>query len=118
MADFHHLWIVEAELEIRNPAADAESRCERLFRALERYGSEDTSPYPAQTATNDDGWVETTFPIWAPTRWAAVAAGATVLAEASAEADCDVGVVRIAAGESSEQLSRYRDRVKTFETTP
>lgn len=115
MADFHHLWIVEAELEIRNPAAETESRCERLFRALERYGSDDTSPYPAQTSTGDDGWVETTFPIWAPTRWAAIAAGASVLAEAAAAAECDIGVARVAAGESSEELSRYRDRVRGLE---
>lgn len=116
MADFHHLWIVEAELEIRNPAAEAETRCERLFAALEKYGSDDTAPYPAQVATNDDGWVECTFPIWAPTRWAAIAAGSAVLAEAAAQAECDVGVVRVGAGESSDELARYRDRTNRFET--
>jgi hypothetical protein len=115
MADFHHLWIVEAELEIRNPAAEAESRCARLFDALERYASEDTSPYPAQAATNDDGWVEMSFPVWAPNQWAAIAAGSAVLAEACAKADCDTGVARLTAAESSEEIDRYRDRVQAME---
>jgi hypothetical protein len=115
MARFHHLWIVEAELEIRNPAAEAETRCERVFRALERYASDETEPYPTQVARTDDGWLELTFPTWAPSRWAAIAAGATVLAEACAEADVDVGVVRLAAGESSDELLRYRDRVHAME---
>ena len=115
MARFTHLWIVEAELEIRNPAAEAQSRCERIFAALERFASDDTDPYPAQAATADDGWVELTFPVFAPTRFAAVAAGTTLLAQACAEADADVGVVRLTAGEGSEELVRYRDRTKTME---
>lgn len=115
MADFHHLWIVEAELEIRNPASEAETRCERLFVALERYASEDTAPYPAQAATRDDGWVEMTFPVWAPTPWAAVAAGATVLAEACASADVAAGVVRMTAAESLDEISRYHARVHAME---
>src|SRR5688500_8295670 len=115
MADFHHLWIVEAELEIRNPAAEAQTRCERLFSALERYASEDTAPYPAQAAANDDGWVGMTFPVWAPTPLAAIAAGSTVLAEACASADVEVGVVRIAAAESSEEIDRYHARVQAME---
>jgi hypothetical protein len=115
MADFHHLWIVEAELEIRNPASEADPRCERLFAALERYASDDTSPYPAQAATNDDGWAELSFPVWAPTQWAAIAAGSAVLAEACATAGCDTGVVRVTAAESSEEIDRYRDRVQAME---
>jgi hypothetical protein len=115
MTDFHHLWIVEAEVEIRNPAADAESRCERLFSALERYASDDTLPYPVQAASSDDGWVETTFPVWAPTRLAAIAAGATVLAEACTRAEVDPGVIRLAAGESSDELDRYHARVQAME---
>ena len=115
MADFHHLWIVEAELEILNPNPAADARYERLFAALERYASDDTAPYPAQAATEDDGWVEMTFPVWGPTKWAAVAAGATVLAEACAQADCKVGVVRLAAAESSDELTRYHGRVREME---
>jgi hypothetical protein len=115
MADFHHLWIVEAELEIRNPANGAETRCERLFRALERYGSDDTAPYPAQAASTDDGFVEVTFPVWAPTQWAAVAAGAALLAQACAEAEVETGVVRVAAAESSDEINRYHDRVQALE---
>ena len=115
MTRFHHLWIVEAEVEIRNPASEADTRYERIFRALERYASEDTDPYPALAASTDDGFVEITFPIWAPTRWAAVAAGATVLAAACSEADVDAGVVRLAAGESSDELDRYHERVHGME---
>jgi hypothetical protein len=117
MPRFHHLWIVEAELEIRNPASDHQSRCDRLYDALERYATEETSPYPSQIASTDDGWLEVTFPVWAATQWAAVAAGATVLAEACARSDIDAGVVRMAAGESSEQLLKYRDRVRAMETS-
>jgi hypothetical protein len=116
MTDFHHLWIVEAELEIRNPAAEARTRCERLFAALERYGSEDTEPYPAQAAALDDGWVEMTFPVWAATQWAAIAAGGAVLAEACARAEVDVGVARLAAAESSADLDRYHERVQAMES--
>ena len=115
MARFHHLWIVEAELEIRNPDADARSRCERLFAALERYASDDTDPYPAQAASNDDGWAEMTFPVFAPTRFAALAAASALLAEAARDADADVGVVRLTAGEGSEELVRYRGRTQAME---
>jgi hypothetical protein len=116
MPRFHQLWIVEAELEIRNPSGSHESRCERMFTALERYASEETSPYPSQIASTDDGWLELTFPVWAATQWAAIAAGTAVLAEACARADVEAGVVRMAAGESSEQLLKYRDRVREMET--
>ena len=118
MARFHHLWIVEAELEIRNPAADHDARCERMYDALARYASEETAPYPTQIASRDDGWLELTFPVWAPTQWSAIAAGATVLAEAAARAEVDVGVARMASAESSEQLKEYRNRVREMETSP
>ena len=117
MARFTHLWIVEAELEIRNPPDEAETCCERIFAALERYASDDTDPYPAQAANAGDGWVEVTFPVFAPTRFAAVACGATVLAEVSADAGADVGVVRLTAGEGSDDLLRYRDRTRAMEAT-
>ena len=115
MARFTHLWIVESELEIRNPAAEAKSSCERIFEALERYASDDTDPYPAQAANADDGWLELTFPVFAPTRFAAVAAGTTVLAEACRDAGAEVGVVRVTAGEGSEDLLRYRERTQAME---
>ncbi len=115
MPRFHQLWIVEAEVEVRNPADD-EPRCQRLFDALAQYASEETSPYPTQAARTDDGWVEVTFPVWAPTRWAAIAAGSALLAEACAASDVDPGVTRLAAGESSEELLRYRGRVHAMET--
>ena len=115
MARFHHLWIVEAELEIRNPAAEADTRCERIFAALERFASDDTDPYPGQAASSDDGWVELTFPVFAPTRFAALAAASTVLAQACAEAEADVGAIRLTAGEGSEELLRYRERTRVLE---
>jgi hypothetical protein len=115
MARYNHLWIVEAELEIRNPTAEGQTRCERIFTALERFASDDTDPYPGQAATSDDGWVEVTFPVFTPTRWAAIAAGASVLAEACKEADADVGVVRMTAGEGSDELLRYRERTQAME---
>ena len=116
MPQFHHLWIVEAELEIRNPAASPDPRCDRMFDALAAYASEDTLPYPSQIASRDDGWMDLSFPVWAPNQWAAVAAGATVLAEACARCDVEPGVVRLAAGESSKELEAYRDRVHGMET--
>ena len=116
MPRFHHLWIVEAELEIRNPGADHDRRCERMYEALSRYATEETEPYPSQIASTDDGWLELTFPVWAATQWAAVAAGATVLSEACARADVEAGVVRLAAAESSKQLEDYRGRVHDMET--
>jgi hypothetical protein len=114
---FHHLWIVEAELEIRNPSADAVATGDRVYAALERYATEDTAPYPTQCRRTDDGWLELAFPVWAPNRWAAVAAGATVLAEACAHAEVDVGTVRMAAGESFDELRDYRSRIHQMEAT-
>jgi hypothetical protein len=115
MARFHHLWIVEAELEICNPQPDAESCCERIFGALEHYASEDTDPYPAQVSARDGGWIEVTFPVFTPTRFAAVAAGAAILAEVCRVADANVGVVKVGVGESSEDLTRYNDRVQAMD---
>ena len=115
MSRFHHLWIVEAELEVGNPEPDRERCSDRLFAALERHASDETSPYPTQAARSDDGWVELTFPVWAATRLAAIAAGATVLAEACARAGVEIGTVRLAAGESSEELTSYRDRTRDLE---
>ncbi len=115
MPRFHHLWIVEAELEVGNPEPDREPCADRLFTALERHASDETSPYPTQAARRDDGWVELTFPVWAATRLAAIAAGATVLAEACARAGVEVGTVRLAAGESSDELKSYRDRTRDLE---
>ena len=115
MARFHHLWIVEAELEIRNPASEADTRCERIFAALERYASDDTEPYPTQAASHDDGWIELAFPVFAPTRFAALAAAGTLLAQACAEAQADVGIVRLTAGEGSNDLVRYREQASAME---
>ena len=115
MTRFHHLWIVEAELEIRNPVTDTDSRSERIFRAFERYASDDTDPYPGQAATSDDGWVELTFPVFSPTRFAALAAGAAMLAQVCAETDTDVGCVRLTVGEGSDDLVRYRERTSALE---
>ena len=115
MSRFHHLWIVEAELEVGNPEPDREPCAGRLFAALERHASDETSPYPTQAARSDDGWVEITFPVWSATRLAALAAGATVLAEACAVARVEVGTVRLTAGESSDELTRYRDRTRDLE---
>ena len=115
MARFHHLWIVEAELEIHNPAGEDQTRCARIFAALERYASDDTDPYPAQAASSDDGWAELTFPVFAPTKFAARAAASAILAEACREADADVGVVRLTAGEGSDDLLRYRGRSQAME---
>jgi hypothetical protein len=112
---FHHLWIVEAELEIRNPSAEHDTRCEAIFEGLSQYASDETEPYPTQVARNDDGWLEVTFPVWAPTRWAAMSAGATVLAEVCNTAGTDVGVARLAVGESSEELAAYRNRIHVME---
>ena len=116
MPRFHHLWIVEAEVEVRNPTGD-DPRCVKLFDALAQYASEDTSPYPTQAARTDDGWLEVSFPVWAPTQWAALAAGAALLAEAFSASSIEPGVTRLAAGESSEELGRYRDRVHAMEAS-
>ena len=115
MARFHHLWIVEAELEIHNPADGSDTRCERIFGALERFASDDTDPYPAQASSTDDGWIELTFPVFAPTRFAALAAASTVLAQACTEAEADVGAIRLTAGEGTDDLLRYRERTRAME---
>jgi hypothetical protein len=116
MPHFHHLWVVDAELEIANPAPDAEVLCgERIFSALSRYATEDVSPYPASVVRSDDSWLEVTFPVWAPTRFAAVSAGAAVLAEVCASAEAQMGVVRLAVGESADELHGYRHRMREME---
>ena len=115
MPRFHHLWIVEAELEVRNPAPGDEPRGERIFAALMRYASEETDPYPIQSRRSDDGWLEITFPVWAATRFAAVAAGSAVLAEACAHAAADIGVLRLTAGESGTEIEAYRARFQQME---
>src|SRR4051812_30148964 len=118
MSRFHQLWIVDAELEIRNPAPDADNSCgARIFEALEAYASDESAPYPAQVVREDDRWAEVTFPVWAPSRFAALAAGATVLAEACGRAAADTGVLRMAAGESVEELHEYRGRVHQMEAS-
>jgi hypothetical protein len=129
MPRFHQLWIVDVELEIRNPAPGerppdpvaaevADRSCAgRIYDALSRYASEETSPYPAKAVREDDGWLEVTFPVWAATRFAALAAGATILAEACGQAGADTGVVRLAIGESAEELHGYRSRVHEMEAT-
>jgi hypothetical protein len=116
MSHFHHLWVVDAELEIANPAPDAAASCgERIVDALSRYAHEDSDPYPASVVRSDDCWLEVTFPVWAPTRFAALSAGASVLAEVCASADASAGVVRLAVGESAEELHGYRHRMHDME---
>jgi hypothetical protein len=128
MSRFHQLWIVDAELEIRNPAPGDRPQTEplgasdrscggRIYDALSRYASDESSPYPAQVVREDDRWLQVTFPVWAPTRFAALSAGATVLAEACARAEADTGVLRLAAGESIDELHDYRNRVHEMEST-
>jgi hypothetical protein len=112
MTRFHHTWIVEAELEVANP----EHRGQRIFDALAEYGCEETEPYPALTTREDDRWLDVAFPVWAPTQWAAIAAGAAMLSEACARAGAEVGVVRVAAAESSRGHEAYRERVRDMET--
>ena len=116
MPRFHHLWIVDVELEISNPAPGADRPCgERIFDALARYASDESEPYPAQVVRADDRWAELTFPVWAPSRFAAVAAGAAVLAEVCARAEVSTGIVRLAVGESAESLHEYRSRMHDME---
>src|SRR4051812_1679593 len=116
MPDFHHLWVVDAELEITNPDPDGADPCaQRIFNALTRYASDDVAPYPASVVRADDCWLEVSFPVWAATRFAAVAAGATVLAEACGRADAETSIVRLAVGESAEQLHGYRARMRDME---
>jgi hypothetical protein len=112
MTRFHHTWIVEVELEVKNP----DDRAQRIFDALAAYGCEDTEPYPAQVTREDDRWLEVSFPVWAPTQWAAIAAGASMLSDACARADAEVGVARIGAAESSREHEIYRERVRDMET--
>jgi len=111
MTRFHHAWIVEVELEVKNP----EDRAQRIFDALATYGCEDTEPYPVQATREDDRWLEVSFPVWAPTQWAAVAAGASMLSEACAVAGAEVGVVKVGAAESSREHEVYRERVRDME---
>jgi hypothetical protein len=112
MPHFHHLWVIDAEFEIANPAPEASaSRGDRIVDALSRYAHEDSSPYPASVIRADDCWVEVTFPIWAPSRFAALSAGASVLAEVCASAGAQTSVVRLAAGESADELHGYRRRM-------
>ncbi len=114
---FHHLWIVEAELEVCNPAPAGDARGDRIFDALMRYASDDTDPYPMQCRRTDDGWLEITFPVWAATRFAALAAGSALLSEACAHAGADIGVVRLAAGESTQEIEAYRERFQQMESS-
>ena len=117
MTDFHHLWIVDAELEVRNPAPHGDTQAERIFAALTEYASDDTEPYPTTCRRSDDGWLEIGFPVWAASRWAAIAAGATLLSEACARADTDIGVVRLSAGESKSEIEGYRERFQAMEAS-
>jgi hypothetical protein len=114
---FHHLWIVEAELEIRNPEPGETARGERIFAALLRYASEDTEPYPVQCQRTDDGWLEITFPVFAANPFAALAAGSALLSEACASASADIGVVRLNVGESGHEIEGYRERFHQMEAS-
>lgn len=109
---FHHAWIVEVELELKGDGDCSE----RIFGALAAHGCDDTDPYPAQVTREDGAWLDVSFPIWAPTQWAAIAAGAATLADACTRAEAEVGVVRIGAAESSRGLESYRDRVRDMDT--
>ncbi|HEV2812077.1 MAG TPA: hypothetical protein VGW10_02395 [Solirubrobacteraceae bacterium] len=117
MPRFHHLWIVEAELEIRNPDPAGDARGDAIFDAVLRYATDDTEPYPVQCQRTDGGWLEITFPVFAATRFAAMAAGATLLSEACARADADIGVVRLTAGESTTEIEGYRERFQQMEAS-
>ena len=114
MTRFHHTWIVEVELEVTNPAGRA---AQRIFDALVAYGCEETEPYPTQVAREDGRWLEVSLPVWAPSQWAAIAAGAATLSDACARARADVGVVRIGAAESSRGHEAYRGRLRQMEST-
>jgi hypothetical protein len=113
MSRFHHTWIVEVELEVTNP----EHRAQRIFDALAEHGCEDTEPYPSQVTRDDDRWLEVSFPVWAPTQWAAIAAGSALLADACARAGAEVGVVRVGAAESARGHEAYRERLREMETS-
>ena len=114
---FHHLWIVEAELEVTNPAPGDETRGDRIYDALMRYASDETEPYPVQCQRSDDGWLEITFPVWAASRFAALAAGSALLSEACARAAADIGIVRMTAGESANEIEDYRERFQQMEAS-
>ena len=114
---YHHLWIVEAELEVTNPAPEGDARGDRIYEALLRYASDETEPYPLQCRRNDDGWLELTFPVFAATRFAALAAGSALLAEACADAQATTGVVRLTAGESTNEIEDYRARFQQMEAS-
>ena len=117
MPRFHHLWIVEAELELRNPDPGETARSERIFEAMLRYASGDTEPYPVQCRRNDDGWLEITFPVFAANPFAALASGSALLSEACAHADAAVGVVRLTVGESGHEIEGYRERFQRMEAS-
>ena len=117
MPRFHHLWIVEAELEVTNPATDGAARGDRVYEALERYASDETEPYPLQCRSTDDGWLELAFPVFAATRFAALAAGSALLAEACADAEAGIGVVRLTVGESANEIEGYRERFQRMEAS-
>ena len=118
MTRFHQLWIVDAEVEISNPEPDNDPSCGgRIYDALSRHATDESAPYPAQVVRADDRWLQVTFPVWAPTRFAAIAAGATVLAQACGLAAAETGVVRIGAGESVDELHQYRSRMHEMEET-
>ena len=114
---FNPRWIAEAELDVCNPAPGGDARGERVFEALMRHGSDDTDPYPLQSRRNDDGWLEITFPVWAATRFAALAAGSALLAEACTHADAACGVVRLTVGESTNEIEDYRERCQQMESS-
>jgi hypothetical protein len=114
MTRFHHTWIVEVELEVTNPEGRA---AQRIFDSLVAYGCEETEPYPTQVAREDGRWLEVSLPVWAPSQWAAIAAGAATLSDACARARADVGVVRIGAAESSRGHEAYRGRLREMEST-
>ena len=114
MTTFHHTWIVEVELEVTNPDAGC---AQRIFDALVAYGCDETEPYPTQVAREDGGWLEVSLPVWAPSQFAAIAAGAATLADACGRGGADVGVVRVAAAESSRGHEAYRGRVRDMEAT-
>ncbi|HEX8085263.1 MAG TPA: hypothetical protein VF529_13305 [Solirubrobacteraceae bacterium] len=117
MPRFHHLWIVEAELEVRNPDPSGPARGDRIFEALLRYASDDTEPYPVKCSRSDDGWLEITFPVFAANPFAALASGAALLSEACASADTAVGVVRLNVGESTSEIEGYRSRFQEMEAS-
>ena len=114
---FNHLWIVEAEVELCNPAPGDDPRSEQIFDALMRHASDDTDPYPLQSQRKDDGWLEITFPVWAATRFAALAAGSSLLAEACARASAECGVLRLTVGESTGEIEGYRERFQQMEAS-